>query len=206
MEKCPSCKRNKQIIVLTENKVKPLLSEALLHHIDNKISLSNVKSINPKLIKEARRLYSRGVLKLNEDDTTLVSSNVGDSGEYENKQVPLDKPTKDGENPIDTITMDIPLFIRMLEYAKEDAKTDMDLHDVTEKAIALGKDGEVLDMSKYEDIVGKNLKESYHMYHRNPSTKQVTKLKFDIYEVVNLSTIYKLIKEVLSTPLKYKTK
>ena len=29
------------------------------------------------------------------------------------------------ENKPDTLTMDIPLFIRMLEYAKEDAKTDM---------------------------------------------------------------------------------
>jgi len=34
---------------------------------------------------------------------------------------------------VDTITMDVPLFIRMLEYAREDAKTDIDLHDVTEK-------------------------------------------------------------------------
>ena len=57
-------------------------------------------------------------------------------------------------NVIDTLTMDIPLFIRMLEYAKEDAKTDMDLHKVTEKAIKLSKEG-TLTMADYDKIVGK---------------------------------------------------
>jgi hypothetical protein len=58
------------------------------------------------------------------------------------------------ENPIDAITMDVPLFIRMLEFAREDASTDMDLHDLAEKAIAMSSEGEVLSMDKYEDLVG----------------------------------------------------
>jgi hypothetical protein len=33
-------------------------------------------------------------------------------------------------NPKDIIKLDIPLLIRLLEYAREDAKTDMDLHNV----------------------------------------------------------------------------
>ena len=49
----------------------------------------------------------------------------------------------------------IPLFIRMLEYAREDAQTDMDLHDVAEKMIALSITGRTLNMSDYEMIVGK---------------------------------------------------
>jgi hypothetical protein len=36
-------------------------------------------------------------------------------------------------NPKDTITVDVPLFIRLLEYAREDAKTDMDLHRCNRK-------------------------------------------------------------------------
>jgi hypothetical protein len=56
-------------------------------------------------------------------------------------------------NKIDSITMDVPLFIRMLEYAKEDAKTDMDLHSATERALELSKGGDMLDMSKYSHIV-----------------------------------------------------
>jgi hypothetical protein len=50
--------------------------------------------------------------------------------------------------------MDVPLFIRMLEYAREDASTDMDLHDVAEKAIAMSAEGGVLSMDNYEDLVG----------------------------------------------------
>jgi hypothetical protein len=50
--------------------------------------------------------------------------------------------------------MDIPLLIRLLEYAREDAKTDMDLHNVTEKLIDFSKQGDVLTMDQYDAIVG----------------------------------------------------
>ncbi len=65
-----------------------------------------------------------------------------------------------GENPIDAIMMDVPLFIRMLEYAREDASTDMDLHDLAEKAIAMSAEGEVLSMDNYEDLVGGEAEET----------------------------------------------
>ena len=58
------------------------------------------------------------------------------------------------EDKVDTITMDIPLFLRMLEYSREDASQDMDLHDVTEKANKLGKERGILSMEDYEEIVG----------------------------------------------------
>ena len=51
----------------------------------------------------------------------------------------------------DTLTMSVPLFIRMLEYAKEDAKTDMDLHKATERALAMKG---ALDMDQYDAIIG----------------------------------------------------
>lgn len=54
---------------------------------------------------------------------------------------------------VDTITMDVPLFLRLLEYAKEDAQTDMDLHHVTEKAIEFSKEGP-MSMDQYDAIVG----------------------------------------------------
>jgi hypothetical protein len=57
------------------------------------------------------------------------------------------------ENPEDTVTMDIPLLIRMLEYAREDAKTDMDLHSVAENMIELSKNGKVLNMDDYNKII-----------------------------------------------------
>jgi hypothetical protein len=57
-------------------------------------------------------------------------------------------------NPKDTIKLDVPLFIRLLEYAREDAKDDMDLHRVAENAIDLSQMGSTLSMKDYEAIVG----------------------------------------------------
>jgi hypothetical protein len=58
------------------------------------------------------------------------------------------------EDKVDTITMDVPLFLRMLEYSREDAEQDLDLHDVTEKANVLGKERGILSMDDYAEIVG----------------------------------------------------
>jgi hypothetical protein len=59
------------------------------------------------------------------------------------------------EDAIDAITMDVPLFIRILEYSREDAQEDMDLHDVAEKAILLNKEKGILSMEDYNEIVGR---------------------------------------------------
>jgi hypothetical protein len=57
-------------------------------------------------------------------------------------------------NPKDIISVDVPLFIRLLEYAREDAQTDMDLHDVTENIISLSASGKILSMDDYSTIIG----------------------------------------------------
>ena len=57
-------------------------------------------------------------------------------------------------NPRDIITVDVPLFIRLLEYAREDAKDDMDLHRVAENVISLSSVGEALGMIDYAAIIG----------------------------------------------------
>jgi len=56
------------------------------------------------------------------------------------------------EDVVDTVTLDVPLMIRMMEYAREDARDDMDLHDVAERMIAMSKDGP-LSMDDYESII-----------------------------------------------------
>lgn len=55
---------------------------------------------------------------------------------------------------VDTITVDVPLFIRLLEYAREDAKTDMDLHNLTTNVIKASKAG-TLTMADYGKLVSK---------------------------------------------------
>ena len=57
------------------------------------------------------------------------------------------------EDVIDTVTLDVPLFIRTLEYAKEDAADDMALHDMAEKAIALNKQKGILSMEDYDALL-----------------------------------------------------
>jgi len=71
------------------------------------------------------------------------------------EDIHLQKLSEKANNPTDKVTLDVPLFIRMLEYAREDAQTDMDLHDVTEKAIALSTSGKTLTMADYNKIVSK---------------------------------------------------
>ncbi len=51
----------------------------------------------------------------------------------------------------DTLTLDIPMFIRLLEYAREDAKTDMDLHNVTTNLLKI-KD-KIISMADYDQVV-----------------------------------------------------
>ena len=70
------------------------------------------------------------------------------SMEYVQNRKPVNE-----KNPIDTVRMDIPLLIRVMEFAKEDAKTDMDLHSATENMIELSKNDRVLNMNDYNNIV-----------------------------------------------------
>lgn len=61
--------------------------------------------------------------------------------------------TDTSSNPKDVIKIDVPLMIRLLEFAREDSKNDMDLHNLTEKLIELSKGDQVLTMSNYDSLV-----------------------------------------------------
>jgi hypothetical protein len=58
----------------------------------------------------------------------------------------------------DTVTFDIPLLIRVLELAREDIKSDMDLHRVVERLINMRDQG-MLTMDDYDTIA--NIKENH---------------------------------------------
>ncbi len=53
----------------------------------------------------------------------------------------------------DIVQLDVPLFIRLLELAREDVKQDADLHDVAEAVIKMSQQGPVT-MADYDNIVG----------------------------------------------------
>jgi hypothetical protein len=61
--------------------------------------------------------------------------------------------TKISEDIPDIIAVDVPLFIRLLEFAREDAGDDMDLHEVAERAIEAVKARGVLSMDDYDTLV-----------------------------------------------------
>jgi hypothetical protein len=54
---------------------------------------------------------------------------------------------------MDIVQLDVPLFIRLLELAREDVKQDADLHDVAEAVVKLSQQGPVT-MAAYDQIVG----------------------------------------------------
>jgi hypothetical protein len=86
------------------------------------------------------------------------------------------KKLKEEADAVDTVTMDIPLLIRVLEFAREDAKTDMDLHKVVENLINMRGDG-TLSMQNYAKIVAikehiESLDEALTMKHQSSHTTQ----------------------------------
>lgn len=56
-------------------------------------------------------------------------------------------------NGMDKITVDVPLMLRLMEYAREDALHDKDLHFVAEHLIRLMETNELLTMKHYDAIV-----------------------------------------------------
>ena len=57
-------------------------------------------------------------------------------------------------NPKDIVKLDVPLLIRILEFAREDASSDEELHKVASNIIDLSSVGETLGMMDYEAIMG----------------------------------------------------
>jgi hypothetical protein len=69
-------------------------------------------------------------------------------------------------DPKDHVSLDIPLLIRLFELMREGVKTDVELHGIVERMLAL-RDMGVLTMDHYKDIAGSNkegqLPEPKHM-------------------------------------------
>ena len=83
--------------ILTEGKVKHLISEGLQYHMDKKIQLhESVYRIGSEkhfeLIREARALWVRGIIDVSEDDQAILETHLGNFGMYEGEAVPLDMP------------------------------------------------------------------------------------------------------------------
>ena len=95
---CNTCETKIRGPLLTEGLIsKSLISENLQYHIDKNIPLmENVFRIGSdahlSMIKEARKLYTRNVLDLCEEDKALMETHIGEFDLYENEIIPLDLP------------------------------------------------------------------------------------------------------------------
>jgi cbb3-type cytochrome oxidase cytochrome c subunit len=71
---------------------------------------------------------------------------------------------------MDIIRLDVPLFIRLIELAREDVKQDADLHDVAEAVIKLSQEG-VATMADYDQIV------AFMQKQGDSATEEITRIK-----------------------------
>jgi hypothetical protein len=71
---------------------------------------------------------------------------------------------------MDIVKLDVPLFIRLLELAREDVKQDADLHDIAEIVIKMSQEG-VVGMSNYNDIV------SFMNKQGDPAKEELDRIK-----------------------------
>ena len=71
---------------------------------------------------------------------------------------------------MDIIRLDVPLFIRLMELAREEIKQDADLHDVAEAVIKLSQE-DIVTMADYDQIV------AFMQKQGDPATEEIARIK-----------------------------
>jgi len=108
------------------------------------------------------------------------------------------------QDAIDIVTLDVPLFIRMLEYAKEEASDDMVLHDIATKTIALSKQRGILSMEDYKALIPEpqpedQLAEDLDIGHQDDEPNM---LKSDLYRIAKYAMeLYKMMDKYDDMPV-----
>jgi hypothetical protein len=121
------------------------------------MSFIKAKGLNPlSMDGNQKKSYSRSSeFRLFKNRHVKEISGMGERGDDWNEEK---KSVKEEADVKDTVSMDIPLLIRVLEFIREDVKTDVELHKVVERLIDMRHDVP-LTMEHYDSITGK-LKES----------------------------------------------
>lgn len=115
------------------------------------MSFIKAKGLNPlSMDGNQKKSYSRSSeFRIFKSRHVKEISGMGERGDDWNEEK---KQVKEEADAKDVVSMDIPLLIRVLEFIREDVKTDMDLHRVVENLIELRTQG-VLTMDDYEKAV-----------------------------------------------------
>jgi hypothetical protein len=208
---CHSCENiGNSGVVLNENLVKKdILSENLRYHVDNQLPLTeNTFRYGSKaflnLWSEARYLYLREVIHVNDDDKEiLLETNLGEYGIYEGVEVPLDLPFIEENISLSVRANEIPLM-NILDRAQEKGHDKYPFYNeliaqLDQENINLGEIRDILKdygvYYEYEDLLNLNeVKEKkknppigkpkrggskkFYVYVRNPKTKKIKKVSF----------------------------
>jgi hypothetical protein len=192
---CNTCETKITGPLLTEGKVKSMLSEGLQYHIDKQIPLfETVYRIGSEkhlsLIKEARKMYSRGIIDLCEDDEHLIKTHLGEFGMlYEIEIGDKVKASKEYGGLSGEVVDVKGSFVVVKTKEGNQSYHESDL-------IALNKEGESvpLDLPMLEEaevteaeFKGKDVplnkpkrggSKAYYVYVKDPKTKRVKKVSF----------------------------
>ena len=186
--------------ILTEGKVKHLISEGLQHHIDKKISLfESVYRIGSdkhlELIREARALWIRGIIEVSDDDKGLLETHLGHFGLYEGVEVPLDLPMLNEDHPLFNQTNLSPEEHQKAKTLKDWDKRkddytwnpDTGLWTKEKKSSLEERINTILEAKKKKKKKKKDPplnkperggSKAYYVYVRDPKTKKIKKVSF----------------------------
>ena len=193
---CDTCETKGPL--LTEGKVKSLLSEGLQYHIDKKLPLfETVYRIGSNkhlaLIKEARKMYSRNIIDLCEDDEALIKTHLGEFALYEGESIPLDLPMLNEKEGVPHFTKDGKEWKGKVHKMPDGSLMSGNPHDEN----GSGPNGESEKLYHKEDLNEEKVEEAefkgkdvplnkpkrggskaYYVYVKDPKTKKVKKVSF----------------------------
>jgi hypothetical protein len=157
---------------IKESKVNRLIKSLLKESTENSEE-EDEQAAEAEASKENKAMHNIRVHNTPEDkldeDLGLYPEGEGDDITL----TPIDGEDNSKEGKVgDVVTMDIPLLIRVMEYAKEDAQSDLDLHKATEQMIGLAEEGRTLTMDDYESIFGPEKKEDNTVGQTNDTVNE----------------------------------
>ena len=192
---CNTCETKIRGPLLTEGKVKSLLSEGLQYHIDKKIPLfETVYRIGSDkhlaLIKEAKKMYSRNVIDLCEEDEALIKTHLGEFGLfYEIEIGDKVKASKEYGGQSGKVVDIRGSFIVVKTKDGNESYHESDLQVLNKEGVAVPLDLPMLNEAELDEAkkkkkdppLGKPKRggsKAYYVYVRDPKTKRIKKVSF----------------------------
>jgi hypothetical protein len=192
---CNTCETKIRGPLLTEGKVKSLLSEGLQYHIDKKIPLfETVYRIGSDkhlaLIREARKMYSRNIINLCEEDEALIKTHLGEFGLFCEIEIgDKVKASKEYGGAQGEVVDVRGSFIVVKTKKGNESYHESDLTILNKEGESVPLDLPMLNEEKIDEAEykGKDVQlnkpkrggsKAYYVYVRDPKTKKVKKVSF----------------------------